>query len=309
MVKANIKRKKSSYVKKGGSDVTINLDIDNFPLEIKKTNDLYEFSYKGKNIKSNNKNEVMGIVLYLFVYENNQRKQNALITIKKILQSLKNNDNFKDLSNWLEELLKNNLNLISVDFQSAYINLKSTRNQIDNKFNVSINSNSIKIMEIKKNLPIEQINKVINELGVTSILFTGSFDQSIDGLSDKIKYITIISKIFNKVLSNFPNNLLLLQIEDDNFNSQISGLPNSLETLVISSTSFDQELVFPEGLQMLGLKVPKFSRLLNKLPNSLLELYISRDYKGKIKFPNKLESFKNINSQSNLNKNKFKNNP
>mgnify|MGYP003351470485 CR=1 FL=1 len=72
-------------------------------------------------------------------------------------------------------------------------------------------------MEVKKNLPIEQINKVINELEVTSILFTGSFDQSIDGLSDKIKYITIISKIFNKVLSNFPNNLLLLQIEDDNF--------------------------------------------------------------------------------------------
>lgn len=148
-------------------------------------------------------------------------------------------------------------------------------------FNSSLVPNLISLELIKDefNLPIDNLPS-----GLISLKTSRHFDQSVDNLPSKLKYLELNSKYFNQSVDNLPSKLKYLELSS-HFNQKVNLLPSELLTLKINKDNRNYGVTGPAPLNFPSY----FNQNIDQLPSSLLNITIGGRFNQPInKLPEKL---------------------
>lgn len=148
----------------------------------------------------------------------------------------------------------------------------------------------MRTLNLKKDSQIvnQELSEWIINKGITRVIITGNFDNSIDNLPDCIKSISIKYGSFNQPINKWPLNLSSLEIIAIKFQQVIKNLPN-IEELRIDSYKKDF-VTIPYSVKILIIKILHSDHDLDKLIN-LHTLRIKNTNNKISKFPPNLKKF------------------
>lgn len=145
-------------------------------------------------------------------------------------------------------------------------------------------------LKLKKNSQVvnDELSEWIIKNGITRVIITGNFDNSIDNLPDTIKSISIKYGYFNQPVNKWPSNLSSLEINAMKFQQNVINLPRITE---LSVDVYDKDLIIiPDSVKILTIHTLESDHDLDKLVN--LHTLIIENANVKInKFPSKLKNF------------------